>query len=271
MTRCWMLTFWGKPRNKQIYRARARQPIMFMPLRWRWRLRVSRRRAIFLYVKEMIVASEKETQAIVGSAKFDPFQTAWHVEGAENLPARRGETERVPDGATDGTGRPPQSEFLKAGDKTMRSYAGFAWLIGIGIGFLVYLNGYWIAGPLMRIPPLNWIRIWLYRRMYFDELYFSVFVAIVLAFSAMAAAFDRYVVDGIVNLVGWGVKQLSIGVGMNEKYVVDGAVNGAADLAQGFGAAVRAPQTGRIRMYVTVLMIVVTLGVAGAIIVMMSR
>ena len=68
----------------------------------------------------------------------------------------------------------------------------------------------------MRIPPLNWIRIWLYRRMYFDELYFSVFVAIVLALSAMAAAFDRYVVDGIVNLVGWGVKQLSIGVGMNE-------------------------------------------------------
>ena len=50
-----------------------------------------------------------------------------------------------------------------------------------------------------------------------------------------------------------------------------GAVNGAADLAQGLGAAVRAPQTGRIRMYVTVLMLAVTLGLAGAIIVMLSH
>ena len=112
MTRCWMLTFWGKPRNQQIYEHAHEQPIMFMPL-----LALAIASVIggrFLYVKEMIVASEKETQAIVGSAKFDPFQTAWHVEGAENLPARRGETERVPDGATDGTGRPPQSEFAQS-------------------------------------------------------------------------------------------------------------------------------------------------------------
>jgi hypothetical protein len=48
-------------------------------------------------------------------------------------------------------------------------------------------------------------------------------------------------------------------------------VNGLANLAQDVGAAVRAPQTGRIRMYVTVLMIAVTLGLAGAIIIVLSR
>jgi hypothetical protein len=53
--------------------------------------------------------------------------------------------------------------------------------------------------------------------------------------------------------------------------VVDGAVNGIAAIAQDAGAAVRAPQTGRIRMYVTILMIAVTLGLAGAIIVVLSR
>ena len=77
-------------------------------------------------------------------------------------------------------------------------------LVGIGLGFLVYLNGYWIADPLMKIPPLTWIRIWLYRRMYFDELYFSVFVGDHDgAVSWFCAAFDKYVVDGIVNLAGW--------------------------------------------------------------------
>jgi len=75
----------------------------------------------------------------------------------------------------------------------------------------------------------------------------------------------------MVNLVGWSVRQTSFVIGLNDKYVVDGAVNGVAALAQDLGAAVRAPQTGRIRMYVTILMVAVTLGVAGTIIVILSR
>jgi hypothetical protein len=47
-------------------------------------------------------------------------------------------------------------------------------------------------------------------------------------------------------------------------------VNGAGRLTHDLGAAVRAPQTGRIRMYVTVLMVAVALGLAGAIIVALS-
>ena len=67
------------------------------------------------------------------------------------------------------------------------------------------------------------------------------------------------------------MKQTAFGAGATDKYVVDGAVNGMATLSQELGAAVRAPQTGRIRMYVTVLMVAVTLGLAGAIIVVLSR
>jgi NADH:ubiquinone oxidoreductase subunit 5 (subunit L)/multisubunit Na+/H+ antiporter MnhA subunit len=76
--------------------------------------------------------------------------------------------------------------------------------------------------------------------MYFDELYFSVFVAITIGLSRLSAAFDRYVIDGMVNLVGWSVRQTSFVIGLNDKYVVDGAVNGVAALAQDLGAAVRA-------------------------------
>ncbi len=260
MTRCWMLTFWGKPRNQHLYDHAHEEPIMWMPLAVLAIASIVGGR--FLYVKELIVAAEKETNAIV---KFDAFATAWPVETSENMPSARPEPPSEP-------ARPQaKANLLKEGEETMEHYVSFAWLIGIGLGFLVYLRGYWIAEPLMKIPPLNWIRIWLYRRMYFDELYFSVFVGITMGLSRFCAAFDKYVVDGSVNLAGWSVRQLSVMAGLNDKYVVDGAVNGAADLAQGLGAAVRAPQTGRIRMYVTVLMIAVTLGLAGAILVILSK
>ncbi|HEY8665691.1 MAG TPA: hypothetical protein VIL86_03455, partial [Tepidisphaeraceae bacterium] len=135
----------------------------------------------------------------------------------------------------------------------------------------LYIRGYVIADALVKIPPLGWIHTWLYRRMYFDELYYWVLVKMVLLASFLSGMLDKYVVDGLVNLAGWLVRQSSVLAGLNDKYVVDGAVNGAGGLAQELGAAVRAPQTGRIRMYVTVMMVAVALGLAGAIIVVLSR
>jgi len=67
------------------------------------------------------------------------------------------------------------------------------------------------------------------------------------------------------------VKGLAFGVGLNDKYVVDGAVNGVGAVARDIGAAARAPQTGRIRMYVTVLMVVAAVGLAATVIVLISR
>jgi NADH:ubiquinone oxidoreductase subunit 5 (subunit L)/multisubunit Na+/H+ antiporter MnhA subunit len=163
--------------------------------------------------------------------------------------------------------------LLEHGEHTMHKAlaGGWAWLIGMGAGFLLYMNGYAVANVLMKIPPLRWVHTWLYRRMYFDELYWYVFVNLTMALSWLSAAFDRYVVDGIVNFAGWATKKTSDAVGLHDQFVVDGAVNGIASVAQDLGAAVRAPQTGRIRMYVTILMIAVTLGLAGAIVVVLSR
>ena len=77
----------------------------------------------------------------------------------------------------------------------MHKSVGWAFLIGIGAGFLIYMNGYSVVAPLMSIAPLRWINIWLYRRMYFDELYFAIFVSVTMGLSKLSAAFDRYVVD----------------------------------------------------------------------------
>jgi hypothetical protein len=58
---------------------------------------------------------------------------------------------------------------------------------------------------------------------------------------------------------------------MHDKYVVDGAVNGAGRLTRELGNAVRNPSSGRIRLYVTSLMAAVTLGLAIAILIVLSR
>jgi hypothetical protein len=149
-----------------------------------------------------------------------------------------------------------------------------AFLVGIGLGFLVYMNGYRTVNAIFAIPVLGtvlgWLNTWLYRRMYFDELYMFVFVGITVGLSRVAAAFDRWVVDGAVNGAAWVVRGASSLAGKHDQYVVDGAVNGAGRLTWALGAAVRAPQTGRIRVYVTILMIAVALGLAGAIIVILS-
>jgi hypothetical protein len=97
-----------------------------------------------------------------------------------------------------------------------------------------------------------------------------VFVAITMGLSRFSAWFDRVVVDGIVNFAGWAVKQISVAAGLHDKYVVDGAVNGVGKLTYDLGAAVRTPQSGRVRVYVTLLILAVAIGLAGAIIVALS-
>jgi NADH-quinone oxidoreductase subunit L len=271
MARCWMLTFWGKPRNQHLYDHAHEQPVMWVPLAVLALMSIIAGWGLFGvqgHLKGAIEESKKYCEA--RDASFTGFNSAWssdipheHPEGAASGESGAGETH---------TAASPDLLLFEGYHKMEHALAfGFAWLIGIGAGVLIYWNGYSVADKLMKIAPLRWIHTWLYRKMYFDELYYSVFVAITMGFSKFSAWFDKYIVDGIVNLVGWLVKQGSFAIGLHDKYVVDGAVNGMAALSQDLGAAVRAPQTGRIRLYVTVLMVAVTLGLAGVIIVALSR
>jgi NADH-quinone oxidoreductase subunit L len=279
MMRCWTLTFWGKPRNQHLYDHAHESPVMWFPLVvlaflsviGGWRV---------MNVRDLLESSIKESVARCHQLQLDD-KTGYYADKpfAGFRPAWPAELPKREEGVQAG-GKPPAKEHqagpltgheaFEAGESMVQNYVTWAFIVGIGAAFLIYLNGYTIAAQLVRIPPLGWIHKWLYHRMYFDELYFSVFVAITMGLSRLSAWFDHYVVDGIVNLVGWLVKQASVGIGLHDRYVVDGAVNGVGWLAQDLGAAVRAPQSGRIRMYVTVLMLAVVLGVAGAVIAVLS-
>ncbi len=265
MTRCWMLTFAGKPRNEHLHAHAHESPVMYVPLIVLAVLSVIAGSA--MGVKELLAYSIAENRAYCQAMmapgpdgqtpRFAGFDSAWST-------APRREAEEASEAS-------PSVEALEHGEHLVHTWVAWAFVVGIGLGVLIYFNGYAIAEKLVAIPPLGWIHIWLKNRLYFDELYFSVFVATTMALSALSGAFDKYVVDGLVNLVGWVTHKASELAGLHDVYVVDGAVNGAGRLTAELGAAVRAPQTGRIRNYVTVLLGALAITLAGAILVVLTR
>ena len=92
-----------------------------------------------------------------------------------------------------------------------------------------------------------------FNKYYVDELYQATVVRGTLAVSWLCSAFDRNVVDFIVNsvakltgLVGWAV-------GRFDHYVIDGLVNGLADVIFGIGNRLRQIQTGNLSIYLYVI------------------
>jgi NADH-quinone oxidoreductase subunit L len=279
MTRCWMLTFWGKPRNQHLHDHAHESPIMYVPLVVLAVLSVIG--GSWLGVREMLEKSIRESNnlcsAMVAESPFYRNQNGGHFGGfarawpAEPAASGAGKPESRAEVSIAGAELAAGHRLLEEGEHVMKRYVGYAFLIGIGAGFLMYMNGYSVARRIVAVPGVGLIHTWLYRRMYFDELYLWVFVKTTRGLSYLSARFDSVFVDGIVNGVGRLVRQSAVLAGLHDQYVVDGSVNGMGQLAQNLGSAVRAPQTGRIRMYATVLIAAVAVGLAGAIIFVLSR
>lgn len=84
---------------------------------------------------------------------------------------------------------------------------------------------------------------------FFDEFYAATVYRFTLWWAAVCAAFDRIVIDGIVNGTGYLTRMVSWVSGLCDRYIVDGAVNGVAAVLQGAGEGFRRIQTGRVQTY----------------------
>jgi proton-translocating NADH-quinone oxidoreductase chain L len=258
MMRCWMLTFWGKPRKPSLYENARETPVMWGPLGLLaiivvlgWRL---------MGIQELLEGSVQENNAYCRQydAAFTGFDTIW--------PTAMGDEKGVPDVMT----WPQQS--LAHGHAMVASSPGiWGFTVGIVLAFGLYYRGLGMADLLLKIPPLRSMRNWLLNRMYFDELYFGVFVATVSAFAQACAWVDDRVIDKIVNTMPRWTRQTARWARRFDDQLVDGAVLGVAALAGQMGDGARAPQTGRIRGYVTVLIGAASLAIAAAVIVALSR
>jgi NADH-quinone oxidoreductase subunit L len=270
MTRCFTLTFLGKPRNQHLHDHAHDTPILFLPLCVLAFLSVI---GGYIGIQTMLRNSMRETE--VAAASDQVFRTAWQGRLPGEFSSGSAPEGSAGAGAHASAGSAAASRPLtpheahERGHHLVQTWVMPAFVVGIVAGVLMYLPGYKYASRLVRVPPLGWIHAWLYRRMYFDELYQWVFVNATIALSHFSAAFDREVVDRLVNWTAWGVRRTSDAAGAHDRYVVDGAVNGVGSLAQNLGAAVR-NHSGRVRMYVTVLMIAVALGLAAAIFAVLS-
>src|SRR5690606_13358492 len=137
-------------------------------------------------------------------------------------------------------------------------WATASWVVGVGAAILVY--GLGVISRRAVIDNLRPVWVLLKNKYYFDELYHLVFVRGTVAISRIVGWFDRVVIDGIVNLVGYGAAKLSRATGEFDLDVIDGAVNGIAVLVRSGGAVLRRLQTGYVQSYVLALFVTVVVG-----------
>jgi NADH-quinone oxidoreductase subunit L len=122
-------------------------------------------------------------------------------------------------------------------------------ILGIGGAWWVYfLKKIKPAGIQARLHGLYAV---LQGQYFFDEFYAATVYRFTLWVAWLAAAFDRIVIDGIVNGTGYLTRVVAWVSGTIDKYIVDGAVNGVATVLQGAGEGFRRVQTGRIQTYLS--------------------
>ncbi len=123
--------------------------------------------------------------------------------------------------------------------------------LGIGLSFLFYFG----SRPKLSAP--RWAKAFgpvyglVLNKYWLDEIYGKTVIALQMVVAQLASLFDKWVVDGIVNLVGSVMAKAADGSATFDRTVVDGAVNFAGFGTQAAGSAVRLLQSGRIQQYVT--------------------
>jgi NADH:ubiquinone oxidoreductase subunit 5 (subunit L)/multisubunit Na+/H+ antiporter MnhA subunit len=149
---------------------------------------------------------------------------------------------------------------------------GFAWVIGIGFALLIYRNGFQLADRLRRnFLPIRLAHTALKEKLYFDHVYDNLVVMGIRLIGVMAYAFDKIIVDGLVNLTAvfgrfvgsFAGRQLDMPIRKHDVGLVDALVNGIAGVCYDIGSQIRRPQSGRIRTYV-----MITAGTAAVVLLM---
>ncbi|MEZ4831504.1 MAG: NADH-quinone oxidoreductase subunit L [Caldilineaceae bacterium] len=121
---------------------------------------------------------------------------------------------------------------------------------GLGLGYVLYGQGLKEGqiDPLAKIFGPIWT-MW-HNKYWVDEFYRDTVVAFSLGFSKFLALFDReWVIDWIINWIGRIAIGLSVVLAAFDRYVVDGLINGVGWLSDQAGNVTRLLQDGRVQTY----------------------
>lgn len=102
------------------------------------------------------------------------------------------------------------------------------------------------------------IQKFLFNKWYIDELYQFAIIDPTLKIARKLWWFDAGVVDGLVNFFGWFTVKWADAKMLFDKYIIDGAVNGAGYVCMTASFFLRFIQTGKVQFYAFVIILSVT-------------
>jgi len=124
-------------------------------------------------------------------------------------------------------------------------------LSGIYIAYLIYRKRAISAEVLKaKVAPIH---KFLFNKWYIDELYEAVIIQPTLRFARNLWWFDAGTIDGLVNFAGWFTVKWADAKMLFDKYIIDGAVNGAGRICMFFSFFLRFLQTGKVQFYALVI------------------
>jgi NADH-quinone oxidoreductase subunit L len=247
MARCWMLTFAGKSRDKAL-RDHAREfPLMWVPLCAL--IVVTCACGKYLFVQPLLDSSIKETQAACRDIQVrDSF--------FQSRPDFAGFAGVWPTNAVDSDDY--ISSTLTAGQELQSHWLRFSTLIGLALACLLYVRGYSLTAWLAAVRPVRWVYQWLLEGMYFDRVYFALIVGLFWFIARLFAWFDRAILDRLIDRIGRLVRFAAQSTAPIDPAI---AFRAGGPPASGAAAGAIAPQSGKVNVYVSLLMLSVILAV----------
>ncbi|MGB8646544.1 MAG: NADH-quinone oxidoreductase subunit L [Anaerolineae bacterium] len=222
------LSFFGKPRDQHLYdHAHESPPVMWVPL------------AILAFFA-----------TVIGFWNIPGIDTFFNFVGAGGVYGVTGKM------AQEITARPEVDALTIISAVASLGIA----LAGFGLGWLLYGRKPLLAGEEDPMALLGFIWDALRNKYWLDELYgfrinpdgsgvTGLLLRLVIWIAQLLYAFDRTVVDGLVNLAGWLGRGISGFGGVFDHYIVDGIVNGVGYVVEAASGGLRLIQTGRVQNY----------------------
>ena len=129
--------------------------------------------------------------------------------------------------------------------------------LGVGLSAAVYFFRVIDAGKIAAaLSPLHKL---LLNRYYIDRVYEKISALFACSFAAVLDLFDRYVIDGVVNVVARFNLLLADICRWFDYHVVDGIIRGFCGTVVGFGGSLRRFADGNVQSYLALVLVGVVL------------
>jgi NADH-quinone oxidoreductase subunit L len=234
MFRMWFMTFTGPPRDEHVHEHAHESPrTMTIPL-------------ILLAICSIAVAWGWP----LWNAEKSELEHLLHGSQHVSVLAEFGYLKEI-DAAWPGPMlKPEENARLLAQEHHEQAGALALGLVMLGIVFAWVLYYRRALDPEEAKEQFPGVHRFLAHKWYFDELYSVMVVRPSLVVAVWCRAFDTYVIDGTINLIGRVSVNVAKWDGRFDNGVVDGLANLIARVAYAVGGRLRRVQTGYLRSYV---------------------